>query len=146
MVSSKMEKKPLVESYWFWVLVIVVVGGLFVFFKVNLPASPAGGPADQSQLVLDFGNGEVRQFQGLVIPGMTVLDVLNSASLGGNFDFRYSIDDDGTLKVAKIGDIANLADRPSWHFYLNGKPINVGDLGHTTIKAGDQIEAKYESR
>ena len=133
-----MEKKPLVESYWFWVLVIVVIGGLFVFFRVELPQS------NQSNLALDFGDGEVKQFQGPVIAGMTVLEAIYSASLGGNFDFRYSINADGALSVAKIGDVANLNGMYGWHFYLNGVPIEVADIDQTKIKAGDLIEAKYE--
>lgn len=128
------------KNYWLWVVLIVVGGVFFLFFKVDLPADRL----NQSYLVLDFGDNMSRKFQGSVAPDMTILEALYSASVNGRFDFRYFIDKNGTLEVAKIGNAVKLNDKPSWHFYLNGQSVDTTDINKTKIKTGDLIEAKYE--
>lgn len=135
------------KNYWFWVLVVVLAGGFFLFFKVDLPVSPVGGPADQfgqSYLVLDFGNNISRKFQGSVAADMTLLEAIYSASIGGDFDFRYIADDGGLVAVSKIDEAVNLTGGPNWHFYLNGALVDQAVLGKVKIKAGDRIEARYK--
>lgn len=137
----------ILKNYWLCVALLVISGVLVFFLKFNLPASPAGwqiSQKDQSSLVLDFGKNTSRKFQGQVVPNMTVLEALYSASASGHFDFRYSIDKNGVLQIAKIGDATNLAGGSNWHFYLNGQPVNTGEINNIKIKVGDLIKAKYE--
>ncbi len=140
-----MKSDLILKNYWWWVVLLVISGTLVFFFKFDLPASQTG----QSSLVLDFGGNTSRKFQGQVVPNMTILEALNSASVSGNFDFRYSIDKNGVLQIAKIDDAINLVGLPAqaggstWHFYLNGQSINTGEINNIKIKEGDSIEAKY---
>ncbi len=138
-MANKTENKLLIKNYWFWA--VLVVGGVsFLFFRFELPVSVAR----QSSLVLDFGNGVSRKFQGPAIPGMTILETIYAASANNDLDFRYSIDENGVLKIAKIGNVVNLTDAIRWNFYLNGRSINGGDINRAIIRAGDRIDAKYE--
>lgn len=138
----------LLKNHWSWVAIFVISGIVVFFFKFDLPASPASRPvsqANQAYLVLDFGENTKKKFQGLVAPNMTIFEALYSASVNGDFNFRYSINKNGVLEIAKIGDtINNLAGGPSWHFFLNGQPVDAGEINNIKIKEGDSIEAKYE--
>lgn len=127
------------RNYWFWVVVILVVGVSFFYITFNLPASNGG---DSARLTIKFDANDTRAFEGPVIKDMTILQALNSASRGGDLDIRYSLGKDGSVNLASIGGSFNGAK--SWHFYLNGELIKTGELDKVRIKKGDLIEARYE--
>lgn len=128
----------LLKNYWFWVAAIVV-GAVFIFyFRFDLPSA-----ATQAGMTIYFENGETRKFAGPVESDMTILEALYSASVNNGFDFRYSIDKNGVLQIAKIGSAINFGNR-SWHFYLNGRQVDTGNINNIKIKVGDSIEVKYE--
>ncbi len=129
------------KNYWFWVVAVLVVGISFFYITFDLPASNGG---DSARLVIKFDANGARTFEGPVVKDMTVLQALLSASRGGGFDIRYSLDKDGGVNLASIGNSFNGAK--SWHFYLNGELINAGELDKVIIEKGDLIEARYESR
>lgn len=127
------------KNYWFWVVAVLVVGVSFFYISFNLPASRSG---DSARLTIKFDTKNARTFEGPVVKNMTVLQALNSASRGGGFDVRYSLDKNGGVNLASIGTSFNGAK--SWHFYINGKLLQAEELDKARIKNGDVIEARYE--
>ncbi len=127
------------RNYWFWVVLILVVGISFFYITFNLPASNSG---DSAQLTIKFGDGQTRAFEGAVEKDMTVLQALNSASRGGSFDLRYFLDKSGDVNLASIDGAMN--GPKNWHFYLNGELIKTEGLDKVKINKGDLIEARYE--
>ncbi len=127
------------KNYWFWVVLVLVVGVSFFYISFNLPASDSG---DSARLTIKFDANDTRIFEGPVVKDMTALQALLSASRGGGFDVRYSLDKDGVVNLASIGSSFNGAK--SWHFYLNGELMMAGELDKTIIKKGDLIEVRYE--
>ena len=127
------------KNYWFWVVLILVVGISFFYIAFNLPVSDSG---DSARLIINFDTNNGRTFEGPIIKNMTALQALLAASRGNDFDVRYSLDKDGNVNLASIGDSFNGAK--SWHFYLNGELLTAGELDKTRIKKGDLIEARYE--
>jgi len=106
--------------------------------KFNLPE-----PSAEARMVINFENGESREFKGPVMADMTILEALHSSSLGGDFELRYSIREDGGVALAKIDGAINPGNR-TWYFYLNKEPMNAADIDKIKIKAGDLIEVEYE--
>lgn len=127
------------KNYWFWVVVVLVVGISFFYITFNLPVSNSG---DSARLTIKFDANDTRAFEGPVTKDMTALQALLSASRGGGFDVRYSLDKNGGVNLASIGKSSNGAK--SWHFYLNGELLKAGELDKVIIKKGDLIEARYE--
>jgi hypothetical protein len=127
------------KNYWFWVVAVLVIGVSFFYVSFDLPASNSRNLA---RLTIEFDKDNVKTFEGPVVDGMTVLQALNSASLGGGFDFRYSLDKDGSVSLASIGGAVN--GPKNWHFFLNGKLIEIEKLDKIKISGGDSIEARYE--
>ena len=118
-------------------MAVIVVAGVLVFFvKFNLPEPKAG-------LIINFDNGQVRQFEGRVDPGMTVVQAIFSSSLGGRFEFRYYLDQNGDVNLSSIGRFANVGLK-SWRFYINGQSVATKDLDRIQVKSRDLIEARYE--
>ena len=127
------------KNYWFWVVAVLVVGISFFYITFSLPASNGG---DSARLVIKFDANNARTFEGPVVKDMTVLQALLSASRGGDFDVRYSLDKNSGVNLASIDHLSNGAK--SWHFYLNGGLIKAGELDKVIIERGDLIEARHE--
>ena len=123
------------KNYWFWVIVILIIGISFFYLPVPGSDKPA-------RLTIKFDPNDTRTFEGSVVKDMTVLQALLSASRGGGFDVRYSLGKDGSVNLASIDKSFNGAK--SWHLYLNGELIKAGELDKVIIKKGDLIEARYE--
>jgi hypothetical protein len=127
------------KNYWFWVVVVLAVGISFFYITFNLPAS---NPGDLARMTIKFDKDNARAFEGPVDKDMTVLQALLSASRGGSFDFRYSLNKNGYVNLASINGATN--GPKSWRFYLNGNPVKTEEIGKIKIKNGDLIEARYE--
>ena len=125
----------IVKNYWFWVVVILIVGAFFFYLPVPGSDKPA-------RLTIRFDDGKVRAFEGPVEKNMTVLQALISASYGGGFDLRYSLNEDGSINLASINSTINGPKK--WHLYLNGELIGAEEMNRVKIKKGDSIEARYE--
>ena len=125
------------KNYWFWVVMILIIGAFFLYVPVPGSDKPA-------RLTIKFDDGRARAFEGPVIENMTVLQALLSASYGGSFDVKYSLNEDGSINLSSINGTANGPKK--WNFYLNGEPIGSGEINKVKIKKGDSIEARYESR
>ncbi|MEK7154242.1 MAG: hypothetical protein AAB792_01665 [Patescibacteria group bacterium] len=126
---------PILKSYWFWVIAVLVVGTLFFYL-------PAPGSNEPARLTIRFDDGRARAFEGPVEEDTTVLQALISASSGGDFDLRYSLDEGNNVNLASIDGA--FGGTKKWHFYLNGQSVRTEDISRIKIKKGDSIEAKYE--
>ncbi len=143
-----MNDNPL-KNYWFWVLFIVVIGIVFFSLRVDLPADTEqnGSENQQARLVIYFDDS-TRAFEGELNGDMTVLEVLYAAAVGGDFDVRYRVMEDGDIALDSIHNFINNnnASEKDWRFYVNGDLINTADIGKTIVEKGDLIEIKYEMR
>ncbi|MEX2052899.1 MAG: hypothetical protein WD898_01580 [Candidatus Paceibacterota bacterium] len=140
-----MNDSPL-KNYWFWVLLIIVVGIVFFSLKIDLPANDTEQNGDkQARLVIYFDSG-ARAFEGEPNGEMTVLEALYAAATNGNFDVRYRVMDDGDIDLYSIENFVhnNHGSDREWRFYLDGNLIDSTDIGRTEIEKGDLIEIKYE--
>ncbi|MBI2669721.1 MAG: hypothetical protein HYX20_01040 [Candidatus Yanofskybacteria bacterium] len=117
---------------------ILVLGGVFFYFKFNLPEASA-----EAQMVINFENGKSRKFKGPVMADMSILEALYSSSLGGDFELRYTIQENSGVVLTKIDGTTNPGNL-TWNFYLNKKSVNTADINKIKIKTGDLIEVKYE--
>lgn len=134
-----MNKNYPFKNYWFWVVIVLAVGISFFYMTFNLPAS---NPGNLARLTIKFDKDNARAFEGPVDENMTALQALIYASYGGSFDFRYFLDKNGYINLASIDGATN--GPKNWHFYLNGKWVEAGEIGKIKIKNGDSIEARYE--
>jgi len=91
----------------------------------------------KAELIINFGDGKERNFEGEIIEGETLFDALNQASKAGNFS--YKLDEENNL--AAIEDFIQNNNK-SWHWYLNDKKIDK-PLGKIILKSGDKILIKY---
>jgi hypothetical protein len=120
---------------------VIIIGVGFSLIKTSFNKGQVQN--QQAALVLYFDQTQKRIFEGDVTDNMSVLQALYASSLAGNFDFRYSVERSGKIQLYKIGDkINDLGGQ--WYFYLNGNPINIGDIDLQKINKGDLIEAKYQ--
>lgn len=89
-----------------------------------------------ASLIMNYGNGGVRQFTGEVIEQMTVLDALLAASNGDNFKVEYSTNasNSGSLFIdGRNGPIK---------IKLNSRPVPLNMISQTMIDHGDIIEVE----
>ncbi|MBI2055750.1 MAG: hypothetical protein HYT42_02570 [Candidatus Sungbacteria bacterium] len=104
------------------------------------PFSPGESSPDvRGRLVIDFGNGRKRAFEGEVRLGMTVLLALRAAEKAGNF--KTVLDERG--RIVDIAGVKNNSEK-RWRTDLNGLPVNNGSLNKTAVSAGDKIIFRYE--
>lgn len=103
----------------------------------SIPTKP-GGASGLGRVVIDFGNGKKRSFEGEVKVGMTVLSALRAAEGAGNFRTLTN----GRGGIIDIAGVKNNSHR-RWRVWLNG--VSLAQLpGETAISAGDRILFKYE--
>lgn len=126
------------KNYWFWVAAVVVVGGFFLYAKLDLGETGVG----KAEFILN-SNGKARVFEGMVNPDMTALLAVYTASQAGHFDFKYFLTKDDAVQLLSLDKLPS-SPAKGWHFYLNKRLIDVGRLNQVKIRAGDLIEAKYE--
>lgn len=86
---------------------------------------------------IDFNNGKKRVFEGAVVAGESLADILSQSAKAGDFSFKL----DGKANVAAIGTLAARGGR-FWRWYQNGE--RVANPQKVSLKAGDLILLKYE--
>ncbi len=124
--------------------IIIFFLGLVVLFNIIKIPFPQGSQKNTAGLILNWGDGSSRKFEGPVIDGMTILEAIQSSAESGNFEVDYSYDKAGHLQLKLLAGKLNQADGKSWHFYLNKKYVNTQDIGNFVIKKYDIIEVRYE--
>jgi hypothetical protein len=128
------------SKYLFWVFFIIILGGiLFLLFSFKHFLSQRKYQKILSEneaiLIIDYGQGKQRWFKGEAIDGMTVFDVLTSASLAGNFNFQAN------SHLTTLDNLTN-NEKSKWTCYLNEKQITQ-PLNKITIKPKDKIVCRY---
>ncbi|MDO8495186.1 MAG: hypothetical protein Q7S32_01500 [bacterium] len=124
---------------WWPVLILIAAAVALLFF---IPLEKVS--SQEGQLILDFGNGQKRVFQGPVDENTSVLLALYSSSEQGGFTVRYFLDDAGNSRVQSIGEAVNEEYGRMWHFFLNDEVIAETELNRTMLKRGDVVEAKFQ--
>jgi len=112
-----------------------------IYLSSTTPSSSAtGGRQVKStgRVIIDFGNGRLRAFEGEVQSGMTILSVLNIASQVGKFDAKT----DGQGVVVNIDGVKNNNGK-RWQAYLNESLVR-GEPASTPVRAGDDIAFRFE--
>lgn len=122
-------------------IIIAVLVGLQIY---SLSLSPGQKQQDiaevgNARLVLDWGDGSRRMFEGGTIEGMSVWHALVQSAKAGNFEVDYE-GDNGAIKVEKIAGVGE--PEGSWFFLLNGQELNPQEIALEPIKEGDIIEIK----
>lgn len=130
-------KNNLFKQYWFWVAVIVVVPAALFYLRFDLPQR-------QASLLVSFENGTIRKFEGPVSPETTVLSALYSASLGGGFEIKYMLQEDGDVMFYGVNQFFNSIDKKNWNFYLNSQSVSTPKINQIPVRNGDTVEVKYE--
>lgn len=97
----------------------------------------------KASLLLNFGDGTMRKFEGDIVGGMTVYDALNQSAKAGGFEVETTLEE-GSVVVEAIGGIRNRKDK-IWHFYLNESFKNRTSPLNYSIRSGDVVEFRYEA-
>jgi hypothetical protein len=145
-----MRKKGSYKKYLPLAILLIIAVFLFFNLKFGLPAgnNPAQNssqitlPANNAALKIFLSNGKTRMFQGQVISGNTLLEVLYFVSLKG-VELKFAINKDNTATLMSFAGVNNIGMK-TWHFYINGKAVKTSDLAKTIVKPKDIIEAKLE--
>lgn len=126
-------------------VLLLILSGNIVFWSSGV--KDKGGSITQAlslkiigkaNLIIDFGNGVKRAFEGDIVGNETIIDVLNQSARAGNFSYKLNEKSD----LVSIGELVN-DSKKSWRWYLNGKRINKKP-NELTTKSGDKILIKYE--
>lgn len=128
------------------ILLLILSGGVIFWFSIaKKPNTVVFQPfmpkiIGEAKLIINFGNGNERNFEGEIIEGETLVGVLIQASKAGDFSYKL----DGKNNLAAVENFAAQAGK-SWHWYVNDKKIDKS-LYEIILKDGDNILIKYESR
>lgn len=123
-------------------LFLALVGGLVFWYsgkeKQNTITKEQQNIIGKAELIIDFGNGNKRAFEGEIVENETLVDVLNQAAKVGNFS--YKIDEKNNLSA--INSFTGGKDK-IWRWYLNDKKID-NLIGGIVLKSNDKILVRYE--
>lgn len=113
------------------------------------PAPAAPAPATERQeravsVMLDFGDGTVRTYEGVAIAeGETLFDVMRRLSeRGDGFVFRYQPPGAYGILIDQIGDKVGGTDGKYWLWYENNRMGQVASDAYV-LAPGDVIEWKF---
>lgn len=129
-------------------LAILVVWVVLYFAYQNDFAREASsfeeyGAFGKASLLLNFGDGKMRKFEGDTVGGMTVYDALNQSAKAGGFEVETTLEE-GSVVVEAIDGVRNRKDK-TWHFYLNESFKNRTSPLNYSIRNGDVVEFRYEA-
>lgn len=113
---------------------LILIGGLVFLYSGEKKQDIIG----KAELIIDFGGGNKRAFEGNIVKNETLIDALNQASRVGNFSYKI----DGKNNLSTINNFANSQNK-AWRWYLNDEKIDSLANG-IVLKANDKILVKYE--
>jgi hypothetical protein len=122
------------------ILIALIIGSLIYYLALQifqLPEPRLANFSPKARLVLDYGNGHQRWFEGRVINGMTLFDALTASAAAGNFNFQIS----PAGQIEAVDNISN-SDK-KWRCYLNDNQM-IEDVKEQEIKRGQEIVCRYE--
>ncbi len=131
-----MEKRFLISII---VIIALIIIGLSLYYflgpgkkYVVYQKAVAGLSGNEAILVVDNGQQE-RMFKGEIAEGMTVANVLEAASLAGNFDYQGASWPASNASRSDAG----------WHCLLNGKEVS-DRVADETVHPKDKIVCRYQ--
>jgi len=137
------------------IAVVIFIAGFYLGGQQAL--SPSNGnqalnpPLEQKaeetiavNLMLDFGNGQVRTFDGISLAkDATVFALLEKVTSENSFKLSSKDYGDLGVFVEGIGDIKNsIAGDKYWQYWVNNKYAEIGASSYQ-LKNGDIVEWKY---
>ena len=98
----------------------------------------------KANLMLDFGNGQVRTFNNIELPNdSSVFDLLKNIADQNNLKVDYKDYGEMGALVEAIGDIKNdLKNNLFWQFWVNNKYSEIGS-SNFKLTDGDIVEWKF---
>lgn len=122
---------------------ILIISGLVIWRfsyveKYEDYQNQAPGIIGKATLIIDFGGGKKRAFEGEIVENETIVDILNQASKAGNFSYKL---DEKSRLVAVESFLKD--DEKFWQGYVNNQKIDK-PLNEIIIKNGDDILIKYD--
>ena len=99
----------------------------------------------QARLVIDFG-GYQRIFEGEVISGTTVLEVLNASVVAGNIPLRFWIDPSGTTHILELNEHRDVSQDRGLLILINNRQISPAAIHKITVRDRDEIVMKLSGR
>ena len=118
-MNKKREMVLMITAFLF----LILISGFIFLYSGQEKQNIIG----KAELIIDFGDGNKRAFEGEIVENETLIDALNQASKAGNFSSEEII----------------LNKNNSWHWYLNNKKIE-SLAGGVILKSNDKILVKYE--
>lgn len=136
------------------IIVIAIFFGGFYFGQKQALAPTDGNTSTNAavtqnqgikvNLMLDFGNGEIRTFNEFFVPqNATVFDLLKQVTSQNNLEFAYKDYGDMGALIESINNVTNNSKTNNfWHFWVNNVYSEVGASLYQ-LKNGDIVEWKY---
>ena len=131
-----------------WGVVIAIVGFFFGYIAGQGRAGTSALPAVSSQgsaasLMLDYGDGMVRTYGGLLIEaGATVLDITKAVIAKESLTIKTKDYGDMGQLIEQIGSKKNGDEGKYWQYWVNNVSSQVA-ASKLAAKAGDVIEWKF---
>jgi len=128
-------------------LILILVGlasvGVIYLYSLQIPEpNPkyflVENVEKKARLILDYGNGQQRWFEGKVARGMTVFDALNAAALAGDFKVYIS----PTWEIERINGLENKNGQKWCCYFKDNQEIN--NIAEKPIKPGQEIICRYK--
>ena len=141
MVKKLLKAKGLFKNRDFWVVILVIVLGLYTGFFKDLFVPPS--VANTAYLEIDFGDRK-KAFEGEIVGEMFVLDAVLASSRAGELEVKYALIHDQTDILKINGHIEDGLNEKTWSFYLNGEKIKTSEIHRIKIKSGDKILVRFE--
>ena len=91
-------------------------------------------------LTLDWG-GQKRTFQGAVVSGMTVLDVLQASAAVGSIPLEFSMGSENAVKITRLDGFQGQAGG-SMVVTINGQNIDLAMINTVLVQPRDRIVIK----
>lgn len=135
------------RKYLIPVIILLAVLSLVTFKNYN-SVSPSKVQENQQidteakvNLVIDFGNTEVKSFETTVNNDSTAFSALKDVAEKEDIVLE-TIEYDFGVFVKKVGTFESSAEK-SWIYYVNGASGQIA-ADQQKIKSGDKVEWKYE--
>ena len=126
-------------------LALAFVVGFGLGAAVNLPSlpqttSPAPGTVS---LMLDYGDGEVKTYDGVpVSANENLFQVMERSAKENDLAFENKEYEGLGVLITKIGERENGADNRYWQYWVNHKKPEVGASAYV-LQSGDFVEWKF---
>jgi hypothetical protein len=130
-LSKLLKNKVIFNGILLAIVLILISIFSLIFFKTG-----------KASLTIIVGE-QKRTFEGPIFKNMSLLEAVQAAALGGNFDISFSKNELGQVEFSKI-DGGQVSNKKTWHFFLNGRPVDASRSDRIYLKPDDKVEAKYE--